>query len=465
MKSETATVIEQPRKNLPANAVGLIADARNDITIPFYSGALQHQDDTLIARGRGKGLKIYDEIERDTHASALLAKRRKVLVARNWELKAASESPLDVAAADFCREVINDLPFDRVCEDLLDATLKGFAVSEIVWTRRGNRIVPLQIVSHDQRRFAFGEDWRPRLLTWANMRDGIELPDRKFIVHRFGVKGNNPYGLGLGSKLFWPVLFKREGISFWLHFLEKFASPTVIGFTPYGTLPEEQNKLMNTLRQLRSSSALTAPIGTEIKFLEAARSGSVTYQDFLEYWDKQISICTTGETLTTDIGSNGSRAASETHAEMLELLVDSDADLLSGTLRTTLLTWLVDYNFPGAGVPHIWRTRPKNEKAESEVGKAKADAATSINSALMAVLATAGQIDDDDFAREYITGFGLTDHLSEKAIDALVEARFAFMEGGKRARDLRKVADENPLFAALFGGPTVKKNFSGVTSM
>lgn len=42
------------------------------------------------------------------------------------------------------------------------------------------------------------------------MRDGIDLPDRKFIVHRHGVVGNNPYGLGLGYQLFWAVLFKRE---------------------------------------------------------------------------------------------------------------------------------------------------------------------------------------------------------------------------------------------------------------
>lgn len=460
MKSPTKAIPEEPRKNLPASAANLIADAKNDITIPYFSGALVHQDDTLIARGGGKGLKIYDEIERDTHAFAMLQKRKKTLIAREWELQAASDEPRDVAAADFCREVLNDLPFDTICENLLDATLKGFAVSEVVWKRDGSRIVPATIASHDQRRFAFDDKWRPRLLTWTNMRDGIELPDRKFIVHRFGVKGNNPYGLGLGTRLFWPTLFKREGITFWLHFLEKFASPTVVGKTPYGTLSEEQLKLMNTLRQLRSSSAITVPIGTDVEFLEASRGGTVHYGDFLAYWDKQISICVTGETLTTDIGSNGSRAASETHAEMLSLLVDSDADLLSDTLRGQLLTWLVEYNFPGAGVPSIWRVRAKNEKADADVDQAKAGAATAVNNALIAVLATAGQIDDDEFAREYITSFGLTDHLSVAAIDKLVEARFSFMEGGRRARDLRKLEKESPEFAALFSEPRKKKLIS-----
>ncbi|MFV0408688.1 MAG: hypothetical protein ACK5LJ_03015 [Paracoccus sp. (in: a-proteobacteria)] len=58
-----ASFLAEVRKNLPADARTLIADARNDITIPFYTGVLQHADDTLLQQGGGKGLAIYDEIE------------------------------------------------------------------------------------------------------------------------------------------------------------------------------------------------------------------------------------------------------------------------------------------------------------------------------------------------------------------------------------------------------------------
>ena len=336
--------------------------------------------------------------------------------------------------------------------------LNGFSVSEVVWKRDDNRIKPEKIVSHNARRFAFGEDWKPRLRTWTNMTDGIELPERKFIVHRHGVVGNNPYGLGLGSQLFWAVLFKREGIAFWLHFLDKFAGPTVVAQTPYGMISEEQQKLLNDLANIRTSAALTVPIGTDVKFLEAARSGSVSYKEWLEYWDKQISICILGETLTTDIGSVGSKAAAETHAGMLDLLVDSDGDHLTDTLYETLCTWLIDYNFPGAAVPRIWRVRPSNETAKAETRKAKAEAATSEHSALVGIVSTAAMFDDDDAAREFIVSFDLTHALSDVTIDRLVEARFAFMAGDKRARDMRQLAQENPVFAALFGPHDVKKN-------
>lgn len=423
-----AAFAEDARKKLPAQARTLIASVANDITIPNFSGAMQHADDTLIAQGGGKGLALYDEIERDPHAGAMLDKRKNALISRDWEVESGGDRPIDKEAAELVEEFITALPFDRICKDLLDGTLKGFAVGEPVWERDGNRIRPVRIKNHDQRRFVFDRDWRLRLLTWSNLTLGEELPERKFIVHRVNVKGNNPYGLGLGGSLFWPVLFKREGITFWLHFMEKFAAPTVVGKTPYGMLSEEQTRLLNTLSSVRSSSAVTVPIGTDVAFLEAARGGSVSYREFCDYWDKQISIRVTGETLTSSVSADGgSRALGDVHQEQLDVIADSDGDLLTDTLRDTLCQWIVDYNLPGAAVPSIRRIRPKNEKAAAETRKAKADAAKVTDEAISAIVKQAAKFEDDQIAREYIVSFDVTDGLSDKTIDALVAARQDFV--------------------------------------
>ncbi|WP_102226861.1 DUF935 domain-containing protein [Acidimangrovimonas sediminis] len=425
-KRANASFADQGRKNLPAEQRTLIASAQNDITIPFFSGVMQYVDDTLIQQGGGQGLKIYDEIERDTHAGAMLGKRKKAVVAREWGVEPGGDRAIDKEAADLVEEQLGKLPFDQICEDLLDATLKGFAVSEVVWMRDGTQIRPERIKTHDQRRFRFGFDWKPRLLTWTSMYEGIALPERKFIIHRVGVKGNNPYGLGLGNSLFWPVLFKREGIAFWLHFLEKFAGPTVVGKTPYGDIDGQQRKLLQTLQNIRTSSAVTVPIGTDVEFLEATRGGTVSYQGFLDYWDRQISIRTTGETLTTQVGDSGSRALGDVHEEMFGLVVDSDSDLLSSTLRQQLIRWIVEYNLPGAALPSVWRARPKNEQAEAETRKQKAEAATASNQALVTIVKQSAVFEDDAIAREYIISFELTDGLSDRTIDAMVKARAAF---------------------------------------
>lgn len=136
----------------------------------------------------------------------------------------------------------------------------------------------------------------------------------------------------------------------------------------------------------------------------------------------------TGETLTTQVGeSGGNRALGEVHQEMLDLLVDSDADLLSDTLRETLIRWLVEYNCPGAELPSVWRVRPKNEKAAAETRQIKAGAAEATDKAIRAIVKAAASFEDDAVAREYIVSFEITDLLSDRTIDALVEARHSFV--------------------------------------
>lgn len=454
---QTVSFADEARRNLPADARALIASTENDITIPFFSGALQNADDTLIQQGEGKGLAIYSELERDGHAYAMLQKRKKRLTGRDWTVEAGGDRPIDQDAVALIEEVIAALPFDRLCEKLLDATLKGFAVAEIVWKRDGARIVPDFVQDMDQRRFAFDKDWKPRLLTWKDSRNGIELPERKFIVHRFGAAGNNPYGLGLGSKLFWPVLFKREGINFWLYFLEKFAGPTIIGKTPYSNIPEEQQKLVQNLMRAQTASVITVPLGVDVEFLEASRGGTVSYEGFIEYWDRQISITVSGETLTTQVSSSGgNRALGEVHQDMLDSLVDSDDDLLADTLRETLFKWLVEYNLPGAAVPTVRRPRPENATAAATTRKAKADAAKSSREALMAVVADSAFFAEDDDARDYILAHQVTEGLSDKTLDALVAARFD-IAAASRATVGNQTQPSDPTDPAFASGDWLKK--------
>ncbi|MEC5291984.1 DUF935 family protein [Aurantimonas sp. C2-6-R+9] len=409
------------RQNLPADAKRLIAHVRNDITIPYYTDVLRPTDETLIARGQGKGLAIYDEIERDPHAYAVIIKRKHELVAREWSIEPASDDAADAEVADFITDVFTALPFDRYCLELLDATLKGYAVSEIVWRRDGNRIVPEQIVSIDQRRIVFDEHWRPRLLTREAMLRGIELPAMKFIVHRFGAKGNDPYGLGLGTRLFWPVLFKREGFAFWLTFLEKYASPTPVAKVPIGMLPSEQRELMVALEGLVHSGAITLPIGAELDYLEAKRSAPANHEAWARYWDEQISEAVLGETLSTNIGKIGSLGAAEVHSEAKSQIIDADSDLLSDTLRSSIITWLVAKNFPGRAVPRCWRQRPKNEGAIADARQKQAAADTERVKALNFIVVAASHIEDEGDARAFLTAFDSVEGLPEEVVTALVK--------------------------------------------
>jgi phage gp29-like protein len=347
----------------PATDTAEIASIDRDITQALFGGrTLPNNDDTLRKRGGAKGLAIYDEIERDPHAFAVLQKRALAVVARALKIEPASESAPDQAAADLVRDALAGFAFDAACVQLLDATLKGFAVAEVMWKRDGDRLLPARLIGRDQRRFVFDADRQLRLLTRENPTSGEELPTAKFVVHSTGAKDGSPYGLGLGTRLFWPVWFKRQDLSFWLQFTDKFGSPTALGKYPQSASADEQAKLLKVLRAISHDAGVIVPEGMAIELIEASRSGSAdAYEKLARYMDEQISECVLGETLTTNIGTVGSRAAADTHDGVRIEIAQADADLLADTLSQTLIAWIVAFNLPSAKPPRVTRDFDEEE--------------------------------------------------------------------------------------------------------
>lgn len=361
-------------KNLPSTVVrsalgGEIAGIARDPFTNTFGGLIRPRDDTLLTRGGGKGIWIYDDIERDAHAYAELQKRKMAVIARPWQVDSGAEDAAGKAAAELVREQLDGFDFDTFCQELLDAILKGFAVSEILWAQDGRQIYVAKAKPRDQRRFTFDDQERMRLLVAGNLIQGIELPDRKFVIHQFGAKDGNPYGLGLGTRLFWPVLFKRQGIKFWLTFCDKFGSPTAMGAYPKGSTEKEQSALLEALGAIAHESGIIFPEGTSVELLEAARSGNVnTYEALCRYMDEQISAAVLSEANSARAQGGALAAAAITRKDVRLELVQADSDLLSQTLNETLVRWIVDFNMPGAPYPGVWRdiSEPEDLKARAE---------------------------------------------------------------------------------------------------
>lgn len=357
----------------PTVELNEVATVQRDITFPYFGGRLTNRDDTLATRGGAKGIAIYDAIERDGEAYGLLQKRKLAVMARPWKVTPASDSPLDKRAADICSRQLEAINFDLLTVNLLDAILKGYAVGEIMWAIQGGEIVAEEMIARDQRRFVFDDKRELRMLTLENLLEGEQLPERKFIAHSFGGKDGTPYGLGLGTRLFWYVFFKRQDITFWLTFLDKFGSPTAVGKYPPGTQPAEQTKLLAALAAIAQDTGVIVPEGMLIELLEATRNGSTdAYEKLAKYMDEQMSVIVLGETATTSSrgASLGSGGVAQVHNEVRLELVRADADLLSSTLNQTLLTWITEFNVPGATPPTVYRVV---EEPKDLVGQAERD--------------------------------------------------------------------------------------------
>jgi phage gp29-like protein len=308
-------------------------------------------------------LRLYDEVERDAHAGSVLQQRIMAIVGKEWEITPAQSArskgrPVSTSreqvVADYVSDVLTNCNFDQARQEILKALLYGFYTLEIMWKYapsplrgedqgEGGKITIGKLIGKHPRRFIFTPERELRLLTLQNMIDGEVLPERKFITFTYG-DSDNPYGRGLGQRLWWPVWFKKNGIKFWMVFLEKFGMPTIVGKYPPGTLTDKQNKLMDAIEAIQTDTGIVMPDNQTIDFLEASRAGDVTHKELCEYMDKQISKAVLGQTASTE-GTPGRLGNEQTQENVRQEIIEADADLLDGCLNE-LIKWIVDYNFP-----------------------------------------------------------------------------------------------------------------------
>lgn len=315
--------------------------------------SLLASDDTILA-SKGHSYRVYREALRDDQCAATFAQRRLGVTSREWQVDPASESAADKAAADFIREQLARLEWDRITDGMLYARWYGHAVAECLWALDGNRVVLADIRVRDRSRFAYDRDGK---LYLADMGRPVEMPERKFWTITTGEDNDDsPYGLGLAHYCYWPVYFKRNGIRFWLTFAEKFGMPTAVGKLSQGQLddPAFRQKALQALQAIASETAVLVPANMEVELLEATRGGTGTYDALVDAMDAAIAKVVVGQTASSE-GTPGRLGNDKLQSTVRTDLLKADADLVCGSFNRQVVRWLTEWNFPGAQPPKVWR--------------------------------------------------------------------------------------------------------------
>lgn len=347
----------EPRPELREIATTL--DGR-DITRGYVQpmALLAPQDAILQTRGAGDWA-VYQQVKSDPQVGAVLQQRRLAVTKTEWQVVPGGEKRLDRRAAELLEETLERIRWDAVTAAMHWGVFYGWAVAECLWAREGARIVLDAVRVRDRTRFAFDGAGRLRLKTLAQA-DGEILPDRKFWVFGTGADHDDePYGLGLAHWLYWPVLFKRANIKFWLIAAEKFGSPTALGVFPPNATPAEQAKLLAALQAIQTDAGLIVPEGMQVELLEAKRAGGADYAALCDYMDAAIAKLVLGQVMTSE--AVGGQYKAEVQDAVKDDIVKSDADLLCDSFNRGPVRWLIDFNFPGAAYPKVWRQTEEPE--------------------------------------------------------------------------------------------------------
>ncbi|WP_255211025.1 DUF935 domain-containing protein, partial [Methylogaea oryzae] len=323
----------------------------------------------LQSRGGGD-YKLYEDLLRDDQVKTCLAQRKLALVSKEWKVEPATSGRRDKKAADALKAVLDRLAWDEMSQKMLAGIFYGHSVAEILWGTDGAETTIEAIKVRKQRRFGFSPQGELKLITSANAM-GEVMPDRKFWTFATGADDDDePYGLGLAHWLYWPVFFKRNGIKFWLTFLEKFAAPTVVGKYPSTATPGEKDALLQAAAAVQRDAAIRIPESMQIELIEAARSGTVDYVALCDRMDNAIAKVILGHTASTQ-STPGKWGAEHLAQDVREDIIKADADLICGSFNLQVARWFTEYNDPQANPPRVWRDCEAQEDLKARADRDK----------------------------------------------------------------------------------------------
>ena len=353
----------RPDREIATTADGI------DITRGYTGPLLTPLDSVLRTRG-GNDLQIYEQVYSDAEVKSTFAQRQLAVTQYEWQVDAGGDRRVDKQAAEFLRQQLHKVGWDRVTTLMLNGIFYGHAVSEVIYGREGERVTLSAIKVRNRRRFRYSKEGELRLLTRDNMFEGIPAPEPYFWRYATGADHDDePYGLGLAHWLYWPVLFKRNGIKFWLIFLEKFGMPTAVGEYDEEATGPEKAKLLQATRAIQTDSGIIVPKGMVLKLLEAGRSGTADYKTLYDTMNETIQKVVLGQTASTQ-GTAGKLGNDDLQADVRADIIKADADLICESFNLGPATWLTRWNFPTAELPRVYRV---TEEPEDLTARAERD--------------------------------------------------------------------------------------------
>ncbi len=310
-----------------------------------------------VLKKQGQDIRVYSDLRSDAHVGGCIRRRKAAVQKLEWRVVRDRAS---ARSAKLCGEVLGRLDMRRVLHEMMEAVLYGWQPLEVLWSPPGaGPNVPLDVMAKPVHWFGFDDQSQLRFKTREQPLYGELQPPRKFLVPAQEASYANPYGFADLSMCFWPTVFKRGGLKFWVTFTEKFGTPWVVAKTPRNTPGPENDKLLGNLEAMVQDAVAVIPDDASVEIVEAGGKGGSAdlYERLLMFCRSEIAIALLGQNQSTEASAN--RASATAGLEVAKDLRDGDARLCEATVNQ-LLRWIVESN-EGEGAPS-----PKFELYEQE---------------------------------------------------------------------------------------------------
>ncbi len=330
---------------------------------------------------------------------ALLAEEKMERERKRVEAKLAKE------ICDFCTDVLENLDgrsFIDTLYEMLDAVAVGNKVAEQIYDMGKDmagktRVIlkALKIKPRNSTAFVVdaylnviglvailpGRGYPVTVGTVMGTPDKIPnlLPRAKFAVLTWSAKEGDPRGTSLLRPVYNAWWGKMQMMGEYLKYLAQFAGPSLVGYTapgavsvpqtdslgnviPGAALITPEQAMLSALLAFKSSTVIALPNGTKVEPITAGGNGEAFKSAFTQF-NGEISKGILCQTLATEEGVHQAKAASETHQDVLDLVINHVKLVLARMVRHDILKPLVQYNW---GEDAARRLTPKVTLASTE---------------------------------------------------------------------------------------------------
>lgn len=329
---------------------GTLGSLRSSYEDPHPSIVLSDKADRSLRLG-----EFYQRmLDSDLDLASYAAKRVDAVLRLPRRIVPRNSTPLALEIAGFCYRRLEQVSELRTnLEHQLGAVSFGTAFDEVLWERlsRGEdsgAAAPVAITDRPMHRFLFRKG---KLHVRRPIgTEPVAPPLGKFLHLRMGTKESG-WGAALLDKVYPAWFLKRNGLKFYAIFLDKWAQPTAKGTYRHRegdvkTNEENQSRLLEVLERIQTEYSIVLPEGLDVGLLEAQRSGSASYEQFVSLLNRSQALAYLGEVDTSGAAKGpGSYAKAEVSNDVRLEKVELDAHALASSLRDSLLRPLVWLNY------------------------------------------------------------------------------------------------------------------------
>lgn len=293
-------------------------------------------------------LSLCDEMERrDGNYFSALQTRRLAVQQLERTVEAASPDAEDAKVAAAVQSWLFSPSFGLALNHILDATAKGFSVTEIIWARSEELWKPVGFKHRPQRWFIFDQERVEEVRLYDGTVAGQELQPYKFIVHQPHVFSGSPLAGGLARIVAALHVFKGYAVKDWMAFAEVFGMPIRIGKYTEAAGEEDKEELRRAVTMIGSDAAAVIPDTMKIEFERAAMSGAAggdgLFMTLAGWLNREVNKTVLGSNIVDEDGGSFAKAVA-----LNELRMDirnSDAWQCADTIQRDLVVPFVDLNF------------------------------------------------------------------------------------------------------------------------